>query len=124
MIDDKTVGLFAFDAASGQQLWMRSWPIGDVDEIHQTNSHAGTTPAADSECVYFYFSTLGMVGLDAKTGEDVWRKELPVPYFVFKWGRRNVARDLQGFNPVLSGRRPSPGVVRIRQTIGRDSMEG
>ena len=124
MIDDKTVGLFAFDAASGQQLWMRSWPIGDVDEIHQTNSHAGTTPAADSECVYFYFSTLGMVGLDAKTGEDVWRKALPVPYFVFKWGRRNVARDLQGFNPVLSGRRPSPGVVRIRQTIGRDSMEG
>lgn len=93
MIDDKTVGLFAFDAVSGQQLWMRSWPIGDVDEIHETNSHAGTTPAADSERVYFYFSTLGMVGLDAKTGADVWRKELPVPYFVFKWGA--------GMSPVL-----------------------
>ena len=93
MIDDKTVGLFAFDAVSGQQLWMRSWPIGDVDEIHETNSHAGTTPAADSERVYFYFSTLGMVGLDAKTGAYVWRKELPVPYFVFKWGA--------GMSPVL-----------------------
>ena len=27
-----------------------------------------------------------MLTVDAKTGEDVWQKELPVPYFVFKWG--------------------------------------
>jgi outer membrane protein assembly factor BamB len=93
MIDGTTVGLFAFDAASGKQLWMRAWPIGDVDEIHATNSHAGTTPAADADRVYFYFSTLGMVGLDAKTGADIWHKELPVPYFVFKWGA--------GMSPVL-----------------------
>ncbi len=93
MIDDKTIGLFAFDAASGEQLWKRAWPIGDVDEIHKTNSHAGTTPAADADRVYFYFSTLGMVGLDAKTGKDIWRRELPVPYFVFKWGA--------GMSPVL-----------------------
>ena len=66
MIDDQTIGLFAFEAASGKQLWMRSWPVGDVDEIHATNSHAGTTPAADAERVYFYFSTLGMVGLNAE----------------------------------------------------------
>jgi len=93
MIDDQTVGLFAFDAASGQELWKRSWPVGDVDEIHQTNSHAGTTPAADDERVYFYFSTLGIVGLDAQTGADIWHQKLPVPYFVFKWGA--------GMSPVL-----------------------
>lgn len=93
MIDDQTVGLVAFDAVSGEKLWTRSWPIGEVDEIHQTNSHAGTTAAADAERVYFYFSTLGMVGLDAKTGADIWRQELPVPYFVFKWGA--------GMSPVL-----------------------
>ena len=93
MIDPNTLGLFAFDAATGERLWMRSWPIGDVDEIHATNSHAGTTPAADAERVYFYFSSLGMVGLDAKTGADIWRQELPVPYFVFKWGA--------GMSPVL-----------------------
>ena len=93
MIDDQNIGLFAFDAATGNQLWMRSWPIGDVDEIHQTNSHAGTTPAADSERVYFYFSTLGMVSVDARTGADVWKKEMPVPYFIFKWGA--------GMSPVL-----------------------
>lgn len=93
MVDRQTIGLYAFDAATGNQLWMRSWPIGDVDEIHMTNSHAGTTPAADAERVYFYFSTLGMVSVDAQTGADVWRKELPVPYFVFKWGA--------GMSPVL-----------------------
>lgn len=93
MIDDKTMGLYAFDAKSGKQLWLRKWPIGDLAPVHKTNSHASTTPAADSERVYFYFATLGMVALDAKTGADVWHKELPVPYFVFKWGA--------GMSPVL-----------------------
>ncbi|MBS0206863.1 MAG: PQQ-binding-like beta-propeller repeat protein [Planctomycetes bacterium] len=93
MIDEKTVGLVALDVATGKELWTRSWPIGDVDEIHHTNSHASTTPAADAERVYFYFSTLGMVGLDAKTGADVWHQPMPVPYFIFKWGA--------GMSPVL-----------------------
>ena len=93
MVDEKTVGLFAYDASTGQQLWMRSWPVGDVDEIHLTNSHDYSTPAADGERVYFYFTTLGMVSVDAKTGADVWHQPLPVPYFVFKWGA--------GMSPVL-----------------------
>jgi outer membrane protein assembly factor BamB len=93
MVDDKTMGLYGFDAVTGKQLWMRKWPIGDVAPVHKTNSHAATTPAADAERVYFYFATLGMVSLDAKTGADVWHKPLPVPYFVFKWGA--------GMSPVL-----------------------
>ena len=103
MIDDKTVGLYAFDAATGEELWKRSWPAGDVEEIHKTNSHAATTPAADAERVYFYFSTLGMLTVDAATGKDVWQKELPVPYFVFKWGGWHVARSVQGSVVVLPG---------------------
>jgi outer membrane protein assembly factor BamB len=86
MVDEKTVGLFAFDAKTGKELWKRTWPAGDIPEIHKTNSQAATTPAADAERVYFYFSTLGMLTVDAKTGEDVWKRKLPVPYFVFKWG--------------------------------------
>lgn len=93
MVDEKTIGLFAFDSVTGTQLWKRTWPIGDVDEIHKTNSYSATTPAADAERVYFYFSTLGIVTVDAATGKDVWNKELPVPYFVFKWGA--------GMSPVL-----------------------
>jgi outer membrane protein assembly factor BamB len=94
MVDEKTIGLYGFDAATGKQLWMRKWPIGDVAPVHKTNSHAATTPAADEERVYFYFATLGMVALDAKTGTDVWHKNLPVPY---------VAGSLQGFAAVCAG---------------------
>src|SRR5690606_31428834 len=59
MVDEQTVGLYAFDAATGRKLWERTWPTGELPEIHLTNSHASTTPAADAERVYFYFSTLG-----------------------------------------------------------------
>jgi outer membrane protein assembly factor BamB len=89
----ETISLFAFDAATGKKLWQRDWPTGPLPEIHHTNSHASTTPAADAERVYFYFSTLGMLAVDAQTGADVWRHTLPVPFYVFKWG--------PGMSPVL-----------------------
>ena len=95
MIDNETVALDAYDAATGRRLWRRTWPTGPLPEIHHTNSHAATTPAADAERVYFYFTTLGLRCLDSATGEDRWHAELPVPYFVFKWG--------PGMSPIVHG---------------------
>lgn len=95
MTGANTVSLFAFDLSSGTELWRRDWSTGELSEIHETNSHASTTPAADAERVYFYFSTLGLIAVDARSGEDVWRQELPTPFFVFKWG--------PGMSPVLYG---------------------
>ena len=86
LLDDQTVVLFAFDSTTGEQLWTRQWPTGLLPEVHATNSHASTTPAADADHVYFYSATLGMMALDAQTGQDVWHQKLPEPYFVFKWG--------------------------------------
>jgi outer membrane protein assembly factor BamB len=86
MVSENKVGLFAFDAASGKELWQRAWDTGDLPEVHKTNSHSSTTPAADAQRVYFYFSTVGLVAVDAKSGADVWHKKLPTPFFVFKWG--------------------------------------
>jgi len=93
MTSPETVALFAYDAASGKELWKREWPAGDLMEIHESNSQASSTPAADADRVYFYFTTLGLVAVDAKTGSDCWKKELPVPFFVFKWG--------PGMSPIL-----------------------
>ncbi len=93
MTADETVSLFAFDAATGKKLWQRDWPTGPLSEVHASNSQASATPAADADRVYFYFSTLGMLALDAKTGEDVWKQNLPTPFFIFKWG--------PGMSPVL-----------------------
>lgn len=93
MTAEDTVSLFAYDAASGKELWKRDWPAGDLMEIHASNSQASSTPAADGDRVYFYFTTLGLVALDAKTGSDCWTQKLPVPFFVFKWG--------PGMSPIL-----------------------
>ncbi|MGE5194501.1 MAG: PQQ-binding-like beta-propeller repeat protein, partial [Deltaproteobacteria bacterium] len=83
MTADETVSLFAFDAATGKQLWQRDWKTGRLAEVHRTNSQASSTPAADAERVYFYFSTLGLLALDARSGKDVWQQKLPTPFFVF-----------------------------------------
>jgi len=93
MTGDETVTLFGFDAATGKQLWRRDWKTGKLAEVHRTNSQASSTPAADSERAYFYFSSLGLLIVDARTGADVWQQKLPTPFFVFKWG--------PGMSPVL-----------------------
>jgi outer membrane protein assembly factor BamB len=93
MTGAETVSLFAFDAATGKKLWQRDWPTGKLAEVHKTNSQASATPAADAERCYMYFSTLGLVTVDAATGADVWSQKLPTPFFVFKWG--------PGMSPVL-----------------------
>ncbi len=93
MIDNQTLCLFALEADTGKELWRKTWSTPGLMEIHKTNSHASTTPAADADRVYFYFKTLGMIALDAKTGEVLWQRPLPKPFFVFKWGA--------GMSPVL-----------------------
>ncbi|MDP6445232.1 MAG: PQQ-binding-like beta-propeller repeat protein [Pirellulaceae bacterium] len=95
MTGPQTVTLFCHDAKTGDELWRRDLATGALPEIHKTNSQAATTPAADGDRVYFYFSTLGLYAFDAKTGEQEWRVKLPTPYFVFKWG--------PGMSPVLHG---------------------
>ena len=93
MTGKERVSLFAFDAATGKKLWQRDWQTGHLAEIQQTNSHASTTPAADADRVYFYFSTLGLLAIDSRTGRDMWQQKLPTPFFIFKWG--------PGMSPVL-----------------------
>ena len=88
--------VFCFDAVSGEQLWKREFSAGEkaLPTIHESNSYAVSTPAADAERVYIYFTRLGLVALDAKTGDDVWKQqEIPEPFFVFDWG--------PGMSPVL-----------------------
>jgi len=93
MTATEQVSLFAYDARTGTKLWQRDWPTGPLPEVHATNSHASSTPAADAERVYFYFTTLGLLAVDSRTGADIWRQPLPEPFFVFKWGA--------GMSPVL-----------------------
>jgi len=91
--------VYCFDADSGEKQWEREFLIeGEaLAKIHESNSYASATPAADAERVYVYHARLGMMAFDAKTGETAWRRELPEPYFVFDWG--------PGMSPVIHGNR-------------------
>jgi outer membrane protein assembly factor BamB len=87
--------VYCFDAATGKKLWQHNVPAGPkpLPSIHEINSYASATPAADADRVYVYFVRAGLLALDAKTGEKVWQLPLPEPFFIFDWG--------PGMSPVL-----------------------
>lgn len=87
--------VFAFDADTGKKLWQRDIPAGTtpLPAIHEVNSYASASPAADSERVYVYFSRTGLAAFDAKSGEEAWRLPMPEPFYIFDWGA--------GMSPVL-----------------------
>jgi len=78
--------IFAHDARTGRELWKRSYPTGALPRITPPNSHASSTPATDGERVYVYFSTLGIITLQAADGKDAWRFDLPRPAYLMDWG--------------------------------------
>jgi outer membrane protein assembly factor BamB len=94
--------VLGLDAASGKQLWKSEFDAGRrLPEITPPNEHASSTPAADGERVFVHFSTIGLLALDAKTGDELWRYELPEPFYLMGWGAANspiVYRDTVIFN--------------------------
>jgi outer membrane protein assembly factor BamB len=92
---ERSFVVYALDAATGDELWRRAFPAGPepLAPIHEVNSYASATPAADGERVYVYFTRLGLAALDAGSGEIVWQFDVPEPFFIFDWG--------PGMSPVL-----------------------
>jgi outer membrane protein assembly factor BamB len=86
MVADQKLAAFALDATSGSPLWRTEFPTGTLPRITPPNSHASSTPATDGERVYLYFSTLGLLALDAATGTEVWRYAMPKPAYLMDWG--------------------------------------
>ena len=86
MSAERTFSVFAFDAATGKKLWQRDFETGKLPRITPPNSHASSTPASDGQRLYVYFSTLGLLALDAKSGEETWKRSLPSPSYLMDWG--------------------------------------
>jgi outer membrane protein assembly factor BamB len=100
MRGEQKFAVFCFDAATGKQHWSRELDTGPLPPITPPNSHAGSTPVADGERVYVYFSTIGLVAFDA-AGEQLWRRSLPLPEYLMQWGAASspiVVGDLVIFN--------------------------
>lgn len=103
MTDTGKFAVLAFDAATGQQLWIKEYDVTDVKlpEITSPNEHASSTPASDGKRVFVHFSTIGLIALDAKTGDELWRHELPMPFYLMGWGAANspiIYDDMVIFN--------------------------
>ncbi len=86
MTGPRTFTVFCHDAATGQPIWKRDLETGPLLRITPPNSHASSTPATDGQRVYVYFSTLGLVALDAADGREVWKRPLPRPVYLMHWG--------------------------------------
>ena len=86
MVGEQRCGVFCHDAATGKLLWRQDLATGVLPRITPPNSHASSTPAADADRVYLYFSTLGLVALDAANGKEVWRHALLKPAYLMDWG--------------------------------------
>lgn len=101
MSDDQKFAVLCYDAATGNEKWRREFDTGPLPAIMSPNTHASSTPATDGERVYVYFSTLGMIALDAATGDDTWKQPLPLPFYLMGWGAAGspiVYEDLVIFN--------------------------
>ena len=86
MTGEQRFSLFAHDAATGKPLWKRDYDTGVLPRITPPNSHASSTPASDGKRVFAYFSTVGMIAVDAATGADLWQAKLPKPAYLMDWG--------------------------------------
>lgn len=86
MSGPQKLGVFAFDEASGKQLWKQELDTGTLPTIMPPNTHASSTPASDGERLYVHFSTLGLVCFDAASGKELWRRPIEQPFYLMAWG--------------------------------------
>jgi outer membrane protein assembly factor BamB len=101
MAEERKFAVYCFDAAKGHLLWQRDFDSGKLPRITPPNSHASSTPAADGKRVYAYFSTLGLIALNAADGKDVWQRPIPAPAYLMDWGAAEspiVYHDMVIFN--------------------------
>lgn len=95
MTGPKTFTVYCHSADAGKPLWRRDFDTGPLPRITPPNSHASSTPAADAKRVYVYFSTLGLLALDAESGADVWKYSMKPPAYLMDWGAAS--------SPILHG---------------------
>jgi outer membrane protein assembly factor BamB len=84
--------ILALDRGTGTILWRRPIPAKEIEAVHEISSPATATPAVDSETVYAYFGSYGMIAFDHE-GHERWT--LPLPLVKVQYG--------SGTSPILAG---------------------
>ena len=120
MVAEEKVAVFGLEAATGRQLWRTEFATGALPRITPPNSHASSTPAADGERVYVYFSTIGLLALDAASGAEVWRYAMPKPAYLMDWGAASSPIVHQGMVIFCQDDDLAPFLVAVDARTGRE----
>jgi hypothetical protein len=75
---DKKLELICVSAKTGAILWRHFAPAIQIEETHVVSNPATASPAVDSERVYAYFSSYGVMAFD-HSGEPKWTAPRPMP---------------------------------------------
>lgn len=68
----------AFDAETGTPLWQNASPEVPLEEVHEANSQAASTPLVDEARVFVYFGSYGLLCYDHE-GREQWKKPIETP---------------------------------------------
>jgi len=63
--------ILCFDRSDGSLLWETVVPESSVEQVHQKNSYASSSPTTDGERIYAYFDSAGLIAVDFE-GKVVW----------------------------------------------------
>jgi outer membrane protein assembly factor BamB len=80
------------DRQTGSVRWRQPAPTEKIETFFATHGPATPTPAADSERVYVYFGSYGILAYDFD-GKEAWKKPLPTPTTQFGTGSSPVLID-------------------------------
>jgi outer membrane protein assembly factor BamB len=88
----KKLELICLSASTGAILWRRTAAAPQIEETHVVSNPATASPAIDSQRVYAYFSSYGVMAFDHQ-GEPEWTAPLAMP----------KTHHGSGASPVLAG---------------------
>ena len=66
--------VYCFDAATGEEIWKKSYPCPLFDNLHEGGP--GATPTVDGDAVYTFSKKGDIIRFNAATGEIIWQKNV------------------------------------------------
>jgi outer membrane protein assembly factor BamB len=76
-IDNQDI-LYCFDAATGDEIWKKSYPCPLFANLHEGGPCS--TPTVDGEAVYTFSKKGDIIRFNASTGEIIWQKNVKDEY--------------------------------------------
>ena len=80
----------AIDSETGEGLWRREAPEVPLEQVHEASNPASSTPLVDTENVYVFFGSYGLICYD-QGGNERWKKAIPTPKSLYGMSTSPIA---------------------------------